>query len=132
MVARLTQGVSEKSTSSARTEYNRTTRGYLAYLLSAICYLPFGEVEPSRLLFAIRYGSNPLFEWMSAFHSSCLKLSLAVADAGVMGYRRHKLTFVNKRNCKRNSISRINSTNGKRISKGRSNREVLTILAGAT
>ena len=37
------------------------------------------------LLFAIQYSSNPLFEWMSAFHSSCLKLSFAVADAGVMG-----------------------------------------------
>src|SRR5260221_10752347 len=38
MVARLTLDASEKSTSSAKTEYNRTTRGCLAHLLSAICY----------------------------------------------------------------------------------------------
>src|SRR5260370_7117932 len=81
---------------------NRRRRVARAYCLFVFSSLLWAELDGSRLLFAIRYGSNPLFEWMSAFHSSCLKLSLSVADAGIISDCRHKLTFMNKRNCKRN------------------------------
>jgi hypothetical protein len=68
-----------------------------------MCHLSF--VMPRGLTGGAGCISNPLFEWMSAFHSNCLELSIDVATTRRMTYYGQKLTVIDKRNSLRNFFS---------------------------